>query len=217
MNGTTTTGVSLAAMTNSMSALAQDVAYLKSGSAAAGANPPEITHYGTTGTHTYTIPAWADYLDVVVLGGGGGGHGCGFLWGDGGEGGDWNQVTLERDVDIPLTTATLSVTVGAGGAGSSSDGSNGGASSASGTGWAGISGAGGAGATTATVDYSGKSPGNDTFDGVIYYGGLEQSAFLGADGNLPGGGGAGGTIVFMSGGDGAPGAVWVLAYEAAGS
>jgi len=214
LTNTSNVGVSLASMTNSMSALAQDVAYLKSGAVAAGANPPIVNHYGVVGAHTYDIPVWADYLDVVVLGGGGGGHGCGLLaWGDGGEGGDWNQVTLERGVDIPGTTTTLSVTVGGGGAGHAGNGSNGAASSASGTGWAGITGAGGAGATTATVDYTGKGPGNNTFDGVIYYGGLTESGFMGADGNPAGGGGAGGTIIFMSGGDGAPGAVWVLAYE----
>lgn len=221
LTNTSDVGVSLASMTNSMSALARDVAYLKGGSVAAGANPPLVTHYGIAGNHTHDIETWADYLDVVVLGGGGGGYGMGLisLWGNGGAGGHWNAVTLQRGVDIPLGTTTLSITVGAGGSGGSNgSGGNGGASTASGTGWAGISGTGGAGATQAMLDSSGKSPGNETFDDVIYYGGLEQSsAFGGGAGNAPGGGGEGGHLTFMAGGAGAPGAVWVLAYETPGS
>jgi len=205
--GSGNTGTGLGVLSNTASSLADQVSWLV---AEAGGIPPTIAFFSASGT--YTIPTDCTTMDVLVVGGGGGGKGCGLVWGDGGEHGVWSTATIVRGTEIPQGTTTLTITVGAGGAGHTGNGSNGAASSASGTGWTGISGAGGTGATTATVSINGLSPGNQTMTGVTYYGGPQQEAFFGADGNAPGGGGAGGTVILMAGGDGAHGGVWVRSY-----
>ena len=178
---------------------------------------PQTTEYGTAGTYTYHVPSWAavagNKFDIIVLGGGGGGNQSFFGAAElGGAGGSWSTVTLTYGADIPLTTTTFSVTVGAsGGAGieNGANPTNGGNSSVTITGYGTITGSGGtAGGTRSQV---GASPGNESFDSVQYFGGTPQSS-AGGGGNAPGGGGAGATN-FGSGGGGAPGAVWIMAYQ----
>jgi hypothetical protein len=171
----------------------------------------------TSGSNTYTIPPWANYLDIVAVGGGGGGQGAGLFAGEGGHGGVWSGVTVALGTDIPRTTTKLTVKVGAGGAAGGGVGGNGGpgsASSVTGTGWAaGLHAGGGAGGSAANGDSSGKGPGNYAFNNAPYYGGPDQASGSG-DGQAPGGGGAGaGLVFFTAGGAGAAGEVWISAYQ----
>jgi hypothetical protein len=209
------------------------------------------TQYTTAGNKTYTIPAQAInnaqagarvYLDLVGIGGGagsGGGistgvSGAGNLSGGGG-GGVWGGISLQLGVDIPLTTTSIAVHVGAGGtagAVNSLQGGNGAATTFTITGYSGgvITYAGGlAGDGTMPIGgynaahnvyIDGASPGDYTFNSAPYYGGVQvvyESA--GRDGsNLvypiggssPGGGAAAGdvtsTIPANSGAAGAAGA-----------
>lgn len=215
-NRSSDTGIGLSALSNTASALADQVNWLVLNAAGGttGTFPPVIE--GFTTSDTYDIPTDCAFLDLMVLGGGGGGYGMWLIgiWGDGGEGGDWNHVTLERGVDIPMNTTTLTVTIGNGGnGGSSGSGGNGGTTSISGTGMTTVSATGGAGATSAWADSNGKSPGNLTVNDVVYYGGLEKSSILGSEaGNPPGGGGCGGHWSLQTGGVGGHGGAWVRAY-----
>jgi hypothetical protein len=174
---------------------------------------PEDTYLNAPGTATYTIPPWANYLDVVAVGGGGGGQGYGKVRGEGGHAGVWNSVTLTRGVDIPAATTSMTVNVAGGGAGAGGVGSPGAASTVTASGWTGLSAAGGAGGAAGNAAITGGSPGNVTVNEVVYYGGLAQTK-ADADGNSPGGGGAAaGGPLFPVGGDGAHGAVIIRAYQ----
>ena len=161
--------------------------------------PPELTTFSTAGTFTFTPPVWANKLDVVVVGGGGGASSTTLK---GGGAGSWNAVTWAAGM------STVAVTVGAGGAVNTAGGS----SSATATGRTTVSGAGGtAGGTTQAVSVAlslGDTPGNQSFDGNVYYGG----AVSGSIGNSPGGGG-GASSAFSYAYAGAPGAVFILAYQ----
>jgi hypothetical protein len=91
--------------------------------------------YTTPGVTTYDISPWAQFVDLIALGGGGGGQGeMGVTEGHGGTGGEWETQTLQRGVDFPTTgTTTLTITIGAGGAGGPyfTNGDNGGATTIS--------------------------------------------------------------------------------------
>lgn len=172
---------------------------------------PATTLLNTAGTSSVPIPSWANFIDVIAVGAGGGGRGTvTFVNGVGGSAGAWAATTLAIGVDV--TGASLSCTVGAGGAGGSGGaGSNGSASTATGTGWTGFSAAGGAAGATSGSSV-GASPGPETYNSVTYAGGLAQNT-LQANGNAAGGGGAGGSAAAVPvgvGGNGAPGAIWIV-------
>jgi hypothetical protein len=176
---------------------------------------PTTTPYTSSGT--YTIPnwlKWGDKIDVLALGGGGGGQASTFfLTGDGGAAGAWTVQTLVYGVDIPTSTTSLTVTVGApggGGSGAGSVGTDGTASTVAGTGLTTITAAGGLGGTVGGVA-TGDSPGDQTLNGVTYTGG--GTAGASAPGNAPGGGGGGGAP-YSDGANGAGGQVWLAAYQA---
>ena len=111
----------------------------------------------TQSSGSYTPPAWANFMDVVVRGGGGGGgSGVATAWGGGGSAGRASVGTIDL---VSTGWASRSYTVGGGGPGSTtaSAGSSGGASSLgliSALGGAGgcsrCNGAAGAGGSTAT-------------------------------------------------------------------
>lgn len=179
-----------------------------SGGNASTAYPPVLTTFSTAGTFSYSVPTWATKLDVVVVGGGGGMFTTTTTstYYTGGLAGQWATGTWTA-----TGLSTVAVTVGAGGA------AQGAAypSSAVATGRTTVSGAGGtAGGSTYGYAYAssilgswyysaGMSPGNTAFNGNTYYGGAAGAA------NAPGGGGQGNPF----GGAGAPGAVFILAYQ----
>jgi hypothetical protein len=168
---------------------------------------PLLSTITTPGAYTYTIPPFADTVDIITLGGGDPG-GPGFIgYGQGGLAGQFSAVTVVRGVGIPWSSTTISGVVGVGGP----LGGHGGATTATATGMTTVTAAGGGGAWTGNVD--GQSPGTLTFNGNKYVGGAV--AQVNQPGNLPGGGGAGG-FFFGGGQPGAAGQVWFYAYQTAG-
>ncbi len=93
-----------------------------------GGSPCGSTEYVTAGTFTYTIPACAKYIDVVLIGGGGGGQGGASMLtrshGKGGSSGEWSYTTLQRGADIDNAVERLRIVVGGGGGGGSGFGQN---------------------------------------------------------------------------------------------
>ncbi|QCG76887.1 hypothetical protein SEA_XIANYUE_32 [Mycobacterium phage XianYue] len=176
----------------------------------------------TAGAYTYQIPPWANFIDVILLGAGGGGQGMGSLstWGKGGAAGSWVVVTLRRGVHIPLTTTTITGSIGAGGARGAGtflpvvggNGSAGGNTTATATGMTALTALGGAGGSGGAIDpftAAGKSPGDQTLNGRLYQGGAGSSGAA----NPPGAGGGGALISLQNGNAGAPGAAWFFAYQ----
>jgi hypothetical protein len=173
--------------------------------------------YSTPGTFTYPIPYWCTSIDLVLLGAGGGG-GYGGTNDVGGSGGAWKTATLQRGPDIPLAATTISVTVSQGGAGgtlSAPQGSPGGDTTAT---WGTSSGpttstASGGDARGSSSGPSGDSPSpsSESIGDASLNGGVAQST-AGADGNPPGGGGAGGAGL-KPGGAGADGAAVLVARQ----
>jgi hypothetical protein len=182
---------------------------------------PVTQAFRSNGTYTYTPPSWwtngTDYLDLIAVGPGGGGSTANdFDAGGPGAAGAWATTTIQS-----LSSGSLTVIISEGGAGSTT--TAGGSSSTAveikdGT-TAKLSAAAGAGGTyTGGGSYGGTgwygpSPGNETFEGQTYYGGL-QATSGGAAGGWPGGGGAGADQVFAAGGRGASGAAWIVARKA---
>jgi hypothetical protein len=189
---------------------------------------PGTTTFSTVGTSTYTIPAGAQYLDIIVCSGGEAGTNGTLGNGQGGKAGVFNGGTFilggSGNVNrIPLTTTTLSVVVGAGGASNGADGAK---SSVTGTGlyWGflfsgtwypgepspsifdAMGGAGGMG----VVNVAGGTSTGSTVSGINYAGGA-GGVTLGTAGAAPGGGGAGGGFG-GAGGKGGDGRVWIRAY-----
>jgi len=169
---------------------------------------------------------WANYFDIVVCGAGGGGSSGGLVTGgDGGSAGLWAAATFTR---AQMGTANITVQVGAGGAGGQGPGQNGGsagtASYVSVPGQATITGAGGAGCdnesgglTAGAGVEAGNYPHNTAHGATnTYYGGLGGATGQ-TYGAQPGGGGAGGNAdiygSYISGGNGGPGVVFILAYQ----
>lgn len=183
------------------------------------AHEPTLTQLTAVGTYTTPIPSWADFLDVVCLGGGGGGHSGGSwpIYGEGGDAGDWASDTWERGVDFDDAVTTVSITIGAAASGGTSaigdnNGHTGADAVASITGHT-VTGGGGTGGNQFFGTASGDAAGNLTYNDVIYYGGGTQNSY-GADGTPYGGGGGGGSYVnYQPGGDGARGTVWIRAYQ----
>lgn len=190
---------------------------------------PRSTAVSTAGTTVVTIPEWAQFLDVTMIGAGGGGHGgnAATVHGEGGDAGTWVSETLERGVDFPVGATSISVTVGAGGAGGdgspSLPGGNGGATvrEAIASGKAAVTAAGGEGGTLLGNSISeGDAAGNHTYNGTTYIGGgtaASNSMNQGQTGKSPGGGGGGGAGGFIgggwSGGAGGRGGAWVTARQ----
>ena len=175
-----------------------------SGTAATISYPPELVGYGSAGIQpNFSIPTWANHVDIVVISGGGGGGYTGSYY-EGGTAGIWNYKTISRSgtssgnniVVSPFPT-TLSVTVGNGGG----FGSGGGYSSVTGTGFSSISSTPGVAGGNSVGQ--GAGAGNIVYNGTTYYGGPAS----GGTGNAPGGGGDAGNF------GGAPGAVFLLAYQ----
>ena len=168
--------------------------------------PPtaETTTSYTTGgaAYTYTIPRWADALDVIIVSSGAGGSGGSFSGnGAGGLPGQWLSATWVRGVDIPFSALTATGVVGKHPSTACTAAVAGGPS---------LSQAARSG-TVGITNPRGQSPGDHTRNGKTYTGGAAQGA-LGNQGYAPGGGGAGGGWN-GPGGAGAPGAVWYRAYQ----
>ena len=184
--------------------------------AAFPANPATPTNYLAAGTYTYPIPYWCTYIDLFLLGAGGGGS-VSFANGNGGQGGSWQAKTLQRGVEIPWTTASISITVGLHGSGgllvpatAPSSGGNTTATYATDTATTTtLTAIGGGGGANMNLDGASPNPVSQTLNGTTENGGGVQT-FPGAPGNPQGGGGAGGPI---TGGDGADGAAWVVARQ----
>lgn len=175
---------------------------------------PQITQF-TSGSSSIPIPSWANFVEVIALGGGGGGR-LGGSWGISGEGGDagvWQAATWVRGTDF-TGTPSINISVGAGGAGGILSSQNGGHGSPTvvsipGRTVTASGGEGGDALNAGGIDKDGGSPGNYTYGGVSYVGGGVQGTF-GAPGAPAGGGGAGGNWVSVQpGGPGANGAVWI--------
>jgi len=174
-----------------------------------------------TASSTTPIPSWANFLDIIIVGGGGGGRlgGTLFIEGEGGGPGVWVDATWVRGVHFGPTDFVVSFTVGVGGGGgtlSHATGFVGSASSASIAGGPSVSAAGGSGGNAllgAGSGHNGESPGDHTYNGVLYAGGLETTNY-GTQGNEPGGGGSGGDwLTVSSGGAGGKGRVWIVARQ----
>jgi hypothetical protein len=176
---------------------------------------------------TYTIPPWADRVDVVCLGAGGGGGGgdTGFgFTGEGGVAGDFTWATLTKGFSY-APGASLSINVGVAGVrgGLGSGGHAGGDSTVSyanfttGT-TSTITGDGGRGGAKGNDNNNSGTPGRavgvQILNGHSYTGG--GSAGTAVDGHPPGGGGGPGVGGTLGGGApgriGSDGAVWVFAY-----
>lgn len=182
-------------------------------------HPPLLTPFEAKGTFTYNIPAWAQFVDVVMVGGGGGGESS--QWnrgGYGGEGGKWYGITLERGVHFHSAATTFTISVGSGGDGNVT--------------WYALGQNGnpttctyplpGGGTATVTAQYGrggnrdgnpnaikdGLSPGNFSFNGSLYVGGSQVGAQ--AAGDAPGGG-AGGAVYASVGFSAGNGGAWLTA------
>ncbi|ANA87595.1 hypothetical protein PBI_JEANIE_17 [Gordonia phage Jeanie] len=150
---------------------------------------------GGTQSVTLTVPAYAAFADVGVIGGGGGGatadNGITTSNGEGGNASSWRTAT------IPVKPGdTITITIGNGGAGGSGgakrNGAAGGASTA--TGPAGLNlnapgGTGGVGSTT-NDDTTGHGAAAVTVNGTVFPGSSNVTA--GQPGSQFGGGGGGG-------------------------
>lgn len=190
---------------------------------------PRTTEFPTPGqAQVYDIPTWANYLDVVLIGGGGGGrggNGGNTVAGQGGFAGSWATERLVRGVDFPANATQIIIDIGVGG-------SAGGREQAGGAGTpsvrraitggkAPMAAAGGQGGQVENNSLSqGGSPGDITFNGKNYVGGIGGAGGRnGQDGGAPGGGAGGGFggiyTVAYAGGTGGRGGGWVTARATA--
>ncbi|QAU06444.1 minor tail protein [Mycobacterium phage KiSi] len=191
---------------------------------AADYEAPVTAEYDQVGTYTYEIPSWAQYLDLVAIGGGGGGGSSfNFASGQGGGYGYWAGRTLKRGVDFPANATQMTVVVGNGGGITGAEGYPG---NPSGVGWIGLDGTlqqmiaaggayGGQGPNHNPNNPNGNTPGrgslNFQWHSKSYFGGTD-AAFAG--GSFPGGGGSG-AAPYLQGYGGGPGAAWVTARQSA--
>jgi hypothetical protein len=161
------------------------------------------------------IQNWANFYDVIAVGNGGAGHqgGTWGVYGEGGSAGQWSTDTWVRGVDFDDTDTVINIVIPAAAVGGSGSGADGGTVSAQIPGGPTVSALGGGGGDSYFGNKNGLSPGNQTYNSVPYSGGAQQSSY-GGWGIAPGGGGAGGNWVsFQFGGDGAKGAVWLVARQ----
>ena len=176
-----------------------------------GLKSATLTTY-TSGSGTHSVPGWANFVDVVCMGGGGGGGYANVgAWGGGGNAGAYGSATINRaSAGWPTS---YSYTVGVGGLpyGGAAGTTNGGASSA-----AGVTGSGGTSgcnicngpAGTSTASFSIGLQGFPQATG----GSFGNSAQPGAN---PGSGGGGGNSGFgpFAGVGGRAGAVYFRARQ----
>lgn len=157
----------------------------------------------TSATQIYQPPVGATRIVFIALGGGGNGDdGDPDGRGEGGDGGGWGGTTL-----YPPFAANYYVTVGNRSAASYVRNTIGGDAVNLVTGAAGRNGTNG---STTISRQAGKSPGTYNYGGVSRSGGGQVSG-NGTAGIEPGGGGSGDRND-GSGGPGAPGRVWAIAY-----
>lgn len=180
------------------------------------------TQYVFTESGSIDIPTYAVFVDLVLVGGGASGrtgNGASGSPGIGGKAGQWVGVTLERGVELPWSTKSMMVTVGAGGTfpanhndagptlGSPSAVSLAGVSSIVALGGQGHRGDG------IPVKQAGEDAGDFDWEGQRYIGGKGGRSSNGWYGLAPGGGGAGGNGGFLDqkvrGWPGGRGQVWV--------
>jgi hypothetical protein len=204
------------------SAYSQNVPWmaLSSETGTPGSYQPQTTPYPQAGS--YVSPLWADYLDLVGVGGGGSGQGeIGVNMGASGFAGHWNGVTLTAGVDFTpgVTVFTVAPAGIAGGAGYFSNGNSGHTTTIT---WTDPTSTprtftctGGAGGYTLDgLGYLGQSAGDYIFpstNGQIYYGGA--GGVEGTGGGFPGGGGGGSVLFQPTSGAGAGGEAWIRAYQ----
>ena len=167
---------------------------------------PFTTRFNTPGNFSYTIPEWADAIDVIAIGGGEGGDYGTIGPANGGLAGEWAYTTLVRGEDIPMENLKITGVVGAGGG---VNGRRGEDTVVTAAGAPTLTAAGGDGQQE--FNSWGQGAGQVTVNGIIYRGGGSKST-PGGWGNAPGGGGAGGWL-FGNGGRGARGQVWFRAYR----
>lgn len=172
-------------------------------------------------SQTFVIPAWANFIDYVLLPGGGGGREGDGAFGGTGNGGDAGQFvsgTLVRGTDFAAGVTSGSVTIGGGGAAGAKGAGNVIESSRGGTTTitvgafttSAIGGAGGSG----TGGDAGGSPGTLEYQEIVAVGGgTAPSGSSRTVGKTPGGGGGGGQGGMFNGQTagmaGAPGYVWL--------
>lgn len=176
-----------------------------------------------TADSTYAIPTWANFVDLIAVGGGSSGctgNGGNGQFGNGGMAGVWSSNTIARGTNFS-GAATLTIDVGAGGTQpANSDGArNNGESSKVLLGSTTlIEALGGTNSNTPGDAYgdnqNGASPGNYTYNSIVYPGGAGGTGNAGA-GSPAGGAGAGGNGGFFTsrtrGGVGARGQIWLVA------
>jgi hypothetical protein len=186
---------------------------------------PRTTAFIDVGEHEYSVPDWANEIDVILVGGGGGGHGGNPVnggMGNGGLAGVWAAETLVRGVDFPEEGWIITVDVGSGGAGGgwNTPGGHGEATRRLEitSGKAEFSGAGGVRGVGQSGHTGGYDAGDFTYNGVTYTGGMgggTHAAQNGRPGSAPGGGGGGGAGgtwgVAWNGAPGARGGAWFVA------
>ncbi|AEL98044.1 minor tail protein [Mycobacterium phage Eureka] len=166
-----------------------------------------------TGQAELPIPAWANAVDLIAVGGAGGGRqGSLTSNGEGGDPGKWAAVTLLRDVDFSGTTI-IEFNPGAGGSGGTGVGGKGGASTFT-VGDYTLTAEGGGGGTSLSLLGTpvGRGPAALEYNGETYVAGADQKVFSGP-GQAPGGAGNGGDRFFNNGGPGARGGGWVRFYR----
>ena len=157
--------------------------------------------YDITASGTLTVPDWAAFADVGVIGGGGGGatgnNGASEANGEGGNAAVWSTATVTVSPGGVLT-----FTIGAGGTGGTggvvmNSGGQGGTTSVSSP-YGSLSSTGGTGGagSTATRDRTGHGAAAVTFNGVTFASSANVTpnnlVNVGPVGNAPGGGGGGG-------------------------
>lgn len=147
-------------------------------------------------------PAWAEHVDVVVIGGGGGGHGGFAVISQRGRGGAAGQWASTSALVSPGTS--LTVTIGAGGESETDGGPT--TVTASGTALV----IAGGGANSGMNNYIGGTPSPYTAFGVTFTGG--SGGGVDTAGGVPGAGGGGGSgdvVSFRPGQPGGRGQVWI--------
>ena len=165
-----------------------------------------------TSSGTYNIPQWANFVDIIVLGGGGGSGGTyGGNTGQGGGAGAWSTNTIQKGVSFPTGGIwTIPITIGGGGGiGAINSGASGGAggptyASVSGIGnFIGGGGPGGAGATGSANYFpgTGADAGSIVYRSVTY----PASGYYGHGGSCP--------APPSAGGYGNPGVAWLVARQ----
>lgn len=160
-----------------------------------------ITPLPTSGN--YTVPWWSHVIDRIGVGGGGGALNGGFTNGAGGKAGKWDADTIARGSIIPWSQTTIAYTVGAGG-------TNGALSGAGGlTTFGAVMASGGAGGV-AFGSQPGESPGNFTYNGETYIGGVTATN---STIRVPGTGGFGGGFFGSGSTAGGRGQCWARAYQ----